>query len=200
MGIGVHLFIEVHPSRTGLPIASCITPGGVSLFNNREMFQMLGLKTGRTDIPDPLIACRGWPSGVSREIANITHIFLSDDAPAKRAMKKIARHYSREDEKGWVEWGLKIVEIPAPENYTFTVPDGARCVFDPGCEKVSWLTAAELMRSLKHSGYDIDHPDESDSQMHNACVFRWIRDLSSIYGEEELRVVFWFDSVGREYL
>ena len=200
MGIGIKMFVEVYPSWIGLPIGVCLTPGGLFLFHNRTMFQMLGLQLDRQDIPRPLFPCRGWPEGVSREIVNLTHVFVSENAPRQKALKKQLRHHSLDDEQAWIDWGLKVVEIRSLSNYAIEVPDGARCVFDPGCEKPSWLSAAELMEALQHSGYDIDNPNEDAAEAHNACVFRWVRDLSTVHGETNVRVVFWFDSVGQEFL
>ena len=200
MGIGIKMYVEVFPSWTGEPIATCLTPGGIFLFHNRVLFQALGLQLERTDIPAPLIPCRGWPDAVSTEIVQESYACVSEHASDERRIRNETKHHSLIDEKHWVDWGLKIVEIPNFEQYQIKVPIGAKCIFNPGNEKPSWLNATELLAALVHSGFDIENPRDDENEKHNACVFRWIRELGEIHGDEKVRIVFWFDSVGQEFL
>ena len=200
MGIGIRMFIEVYPSWTGQPIATCLTPGGVFLFHNRVLFQALGLQLDRPDIPAPLIPCRGWPNAVSKEIVQESCLFVSEEASSERTTRNKTKLHSLRDEQEWIHWGLKIVEIRNVENYPIEVPPKTRCIFNPGNEKPSWLNARELLDSLVHSNFDIEDPHDDENEKHNACVFRWVIQLGEVHGDENVRIVFWFDSVGQEFL
>ena len=69
---------------------------------------------------------------------------------------------------------------------------------DPGCLFPGWLTRSELVRAGDHAGQG--SKADQRTLRHWAATLSFMESLEAIYGEDAVRLVFWFDTVPYELL
>lgn len=201
MSIGLTAYIEFSQDAfASIARNRCATPGSVFFWHRLPLFEILGLPvTERVKELHPF-GLRGIPACLSRPIVRRHHLVVSADSPADRAEKKRTRRYSLSDRAEWQRLGLRFFPLPLDPLYEIATRAGDELLLDPGCERPSWLTFAELRQVLAALGWKRwEHfPDEGDA--YNQSVLEWLNSLADIYGEDSVRLVYWFDNLPERYL
>ena len=195
MGVGLTAYIEFSQDSFESVLKNrTATKGGLFLWHNNWLFGLLGKPTNPpTKHP---IGFRGPPKNLSVDLVRENYLLISRNAPDSLEEKKAQRKFSNEDTLQWLEEGLQIHSLQNHDLYRIELESGEDLVLDPGCELPSWATGGELRELV--ANYESE--ESGQSRDYNRSVFRWIDGLTDIYGEQGVRLVYWFDSVPPQFL
>ena len=178
----------------------CATPNGIFFWQHHWLLELLGLPVSEEAATKHPFGIRGWPPCLSRNIVSNNYVLISNNSGSTASEKKRTRRYSVADEAAWKNQGLEISSIPNEEMYQIDKTDSERVLLNPGCERPSWLTCAEMTTVLESFSVDIRQHSERRPEEYNRSVLRWILDIGSIYGNDCVRMVYWFDSLPQRFL
>jgi hypothetical protein len=200
MSIGFTVFIEFsHDEFASIANNRCATPGSVFFWHQRLEMEIFGLPISERVKTDHPFGLRGVPNCLSRPIVRRHHLIVTEKAPNNLAEKKRTRRFSYEDLGVWESQELQIWPIPNDPLYEIELEESDEFILDPGCQRPSWLTSRELKLVLSALGIDLQSGN-ADSDLYNASVFQWVFRLADIYGDDGVRIVYWFDCLPSEYL
>lgn len=201
MSIGFKVYIEF--SMDGYDSVArnrCATPGGIFFWHHRLEMEIFGLPISehvRTDHPFGL---RGVPRSLSREIVCNHYMLISENASQSFAEKKKTRRFSFEDKSNWERQGLQFWPILNDPLYEINKLETDKLFLDPGCQCASWLTAEDLKAVFSSLNINLEQLPCEHSDQYNSSVFLWAFRLGEIYGDDNVRMVYWFDSLPEEIL
>ena len=168
MGCDIHGVIEC------FKYGSYFTFAEVEIARDYKLFSAIAFGDGgSTDrLPYPP---RGLPSDHS---SRVTDLFFIESDALQEIEAQIGSDEPFEPEeiaKGWGDWALEKYNafqiLPGPDFHT------------PG-----WLRLSELEKALDHAGLKL-----SDQSPEFSAVLSSMRVLANAYGDENVRLVFWFD-------
>lgn len=168
MGCDIHAVIECYKYGSYFSFAD------VKIARDHKLFSAIAFGDGGiTDkLPYPP---RGLPPDHSGEVMDRFYIEVD-------ALKDLEAQIGGDEEfepeqiaKGWGEWAVEKYEeyeiLPGPDFHT-----------------PSWLRLSELEKALDHAGLKL-----AEQSPEFTAVMASMRVLSDAYGDENVRLVFWFD-------
>lgn len=168
MGCDIHAVIECQKYGSYSDFAD------VNIARDYKLFSAIAFGDGGVTegLPYPP---RGLPSDHS---SRVTDLFYIEADALKEIEAQIASDEPFEPEeiaKGWGDWAVEYYEsygiLPGPDVHT-----------------PSWLRLRELEKALDHAGLKL-----ADQSPEFTAVLATMRILSDAYGDENVRLVFWFD-------
>lgn len=201
MGIGFTVYIEFSMDAFASVAANrCATPGGTFFWHHPLEMEIFGLPISERVRLNHPFGLRGIPKCLSRDVVRLHYVLITENAPQTKKGKYRNQRFSIEDKVNWENQGFQFWPIANDPLYEIKKLETDELLFHPGLLCPSWLTAKELKTVLYALNINLEQLPSEHSDRYNASVFNWMFSLGDIYGDDNVRMVYWFDSLPDEIL